>query len=63
MAVAIWDHRPDAAALLDARLRLGWSPRESPVGEGPRVLGYAACLLDAGPRPPGDGSLRPLERE
>ena len=46
MAVAIWDHRPEAAELLRERLRRGWIPRESPVGDGPRILGYAACLLN-----------------
>lgn len=46
MAVAIWDHLPGAAELLAERLRRAWRPRESPVGEGPKILGYAACLLD-----------------
>jgi len=47
MAVAIWDHLPDAAELLTERLRRGWRPRLSPVGDGPKILGYAACLLSA----------------
>lgn len=46
MAVAIWDHRPDGPELLAERVARGWLPRESPVAEGPRVLGYAACLLE-----------------
>ncbi|MEL6344094.1 MAG: hypothetical protein AAFV53_13325 [Myxococcota bacterium] len=43
-AVAVWDHRPDAQALLDDRLAHGWRPQPSPMVGGPQVLGYAACV-------------------
>jgi hypothetical protein len=45
MAVAIWDHRPNAQELLDARLQRGWTPTASGLKEGARVLGYAACVV------------------
>lgn len=51
MAVAIFDHRPDAAELLQARLRQGWRPTPSRLKEGERVLGYAACAVTGEPRP------------
>ena len=40
----MWDHRPDARELLDARLAAGWRPTPSLLQVGPTVLGYAACL-------------------
>lgn len=43
MAVAIWDHRPTARELLDARLADGWTPTPTATQDGPEVLGYAAC--------------------
>ena len=43
MAVAIWDHRPDADALLARRLARGWIPRPTATRAGPVILGHAAC--------------------
>ena len=51
MAVAILDHRPDAAELLRARLQQGWRPTPSPLKGGERVLGYAACAVTGECRP------------
>ena len=51
MAVAILDHRPDAAELLAARLARGWRPMPSRLKEGERVLGYAACVVTGEHRP------------
>jgi hypothetical protein len=50
-AVARYDRRPCAARLLRDRLARGWRPQPSPMVEGPRVLGFAACL-EAGTCPP-----------
>jgi hypothetical protein len=44
-AVAVWDHRPDAAELLAYRLDHGWKPTASMLKAGDRVLGYAACAV------------------
>ncbi|MBI5512156.1 MAG: hypothetical protein HY909_00220 [Deltaproteobacteria bacterium] len=44
-AVAVWSARPDAEALLRARLAGGWSPTPTRLKDGPAVLGYAACAL------------------
>jgi hypothetical protein len=41
----VWDHRPDAAQLLQDRLQRGWSPTPSKLKEGEKVLGYAACAV------------------
>ena len=46
MAVAILDHQPNAAELLEARLARGWRPTPSQLKEGARVLGYAACEVE-----------------
>jgi hypothetical protein len=43
-AVAVWDHRPTPAELLEARLARGWTPTPTRTRDGPVVLGYAACL-------------------
>jgi hypothetical protein len=43
-AVAVWNERPDAAALLRARVERGWTPTPTATREGPQVLGYASCL-------------------
>jgi hypothetical protein len=51
MAVAIFDHQPDAAELLAARLARGWRPTPSRLREGERVLGYAACAVTGEHRP------------
>jgi len=42
-AVSVWDHRPTAKELLDARVAKGWQPTPTTLREGERVLGYAAC--------------------
>jgi hypothetical protein len=47
MAVAIWDHRPTAAEILNRRLASGWTPTTSALKDGERVLGYAACVVSA----------------
>lgn len=47
-AVAVFDHRPDAAELLARRLERGWRPTPSALREGERVLGYAACVVAGG---------------
>jgi hypothetical protein len=44
-AVAVWDHRPSARELLDARVARGWRPTPTGTRSGPQVLGYAACLV------------------
>ncbi|MCA9592599.1 MAG: hypothetical protein KC776_04785 [Myxococcales bacterium] len=43
-AVAVWDHEPSAAELLEARLARGWTPTPTALKDGEAVLGYAACL-------------------
>ncbi|MCA9638168.1 MAG: hypothetical protein KC420_19200 [Myxococcales bacterium] len=48
MAVAIWDHRPSADALLAARVEAGWRPTPTATRGGDVVLGHAACLLSKG---------------
>lgn len=44
MAVAIWNEAPTDQALLDARLARGWLPTATAMVDGPKVLGYAACV-------------------
>lgn len=44
MAVAIWDHLPDADELLEQRLAAGWRPTPTLLVDGPRVLGHAAQM-------------------
>lgn len=46
-AVAVFDHAPTAAELLEARLARGWRPTASALKEGELVLGYAACVVSA----------------
>jgi hypothetical protein len=46
-AVAVFDHAPSAAELLQARLARGWRPTASGLKGGDRVLGYAACAVSA----------------
>jgi hypothetical protein len=59
MAVAIWDHRPDADELLEARLARGWKPTPTATCEGEVVLGHAACLMVA--TSPRDRVVGPLQ--
>lgn len=47
MAVAIWSNEPTDAALLEARLARGWTPTATSMVDGPKVLGYAACVTAA----------------
>ena len=42
MAVAIWDHEPDADELLARRLEAGWKPTPTATVDGDLVLGFAA---------------------
>ena len=53
-AVAVWDHRPTAQELLEARLAAGWRPTPTAVRGGEEVLGYAKCLSRRGA---GSGTL------
>ena len=46
-AVAVWNHRPSAAELLDARTALAWRPTATRLKDGERVLGHAACVVSA----------------
>jgi len=46
MAVAIWDKKPNADELLQARIENGWKPTLSALKSGPTVLGHARCLVD-----------------
>jgi hypothetical protein len=43
-AVAVWDHRPGAQELLEARLAAGWRPTPTATRSGDVILGYAACV-------------------
>jgi hypothetical protein len=44
-AVAVWDHRPTADEILEARLNAGWTPRPTLLQAGDRVVGHAACAV------------------
>jgi hypothetical protein len=46
----VWDHRPSADELLDARVAGGWAPTATDTVDGPRVLGHA-CKLALPPGP------------
>jgi hypothetical protein len=46
MAVAVWDHAPDADELLAKRLANGWHPTPSILQAGETILGHAACLVE-----------------
>ena len=58
MAVAIWDHKPDPAELLERRLARGWTPMPTATTEGEVILGYAACLVNRSPIREGTPSPR-----
>ena len=45
-AVAVWDKHPSADELLEYRLSKGWMPTPSPLKEGDKIEGHAACLID-----------------
>ena len=53
-AVAVWDHRPSARELLDARVAAGWTPTPTAVRGGEEILGYARDLACAKPAPSGE---------
>ncbi|WP_434299678.1 hypothetical protein [Corallococcus exiguus] len=42
-SVSVWDRCPTADALLDARLRAGWTPTPTSTVDGDVILGHAAC--------------------
>jgi hypothetical protein len=44
-AVAVWDHRPSADELLDARLARGWTATTTATVDGHVILGHAACRV------------------
>lgn len=44
-AVAVWDHRPSADALLAARVEAGWQPTPTATRDGDVIMGHAACLI------------------
>ena len=46
-AAAVWDRRPSAQDMLDARLARGWRPTATALKTGDQVLGYAACIVSA----------------
>ena len=50
--VSVWDSRPTADELLDARLARGWKPTPTSTVDGEVVLGHAACRVMATPRTP-----------
>jgi hypothetical protein len=41
----VWDHRPTADELLQARVARGWKPTPTATQSGEVVLGHAACLI------------------
>ncbi|HEX8921459.1 MAG TPA: hypothetical protein VF766_08265 [Pyrinomonadaceae bacterium] len=45
MAVAVWNHHPNADELLEARLSAGWTPTPSALKGGDAVIGHAACVV------------------
>ena len=44
-AVAVWNQRPTADLLLEARLARGWLPTATAMKDGQVILGHAACLV------------------
>ncbi|MBZ4397148.1 hypothetical protein VZQ01_04715 [Myxococcus faecalis] len=50
----MWDRRPSADELLDARLQAGWTPTPTSTVDGDVILGHAACRV-----PPGKGPATP----
>lgn len=41
MAVAVWDHEPDADELLDTRVADGWRPTPTSTVDGEVIFGHA----------------------
>jgi hypothetical protein len=48
--VSVWDRRPSADDLLDARVAAGWTPTPTGTVDGPQILGHA-CKLASMARP------------
>jgi hypothetical protein len=57
IGVSVWDHRPTADELLDARLASGWKPTPTGTVDGPVVLGHAACRIAVDDRIADDGNV------
>ncbi|MFO0579634.1 MAG: hypothetical protein U1A78_37015 [Polyangia bacterium] len=47
--MSVWDHKPSADELLEARVLAGWQPTPTDTVDGPQILGHA-CKLTR-PRP------------
>jgi hypothetical protein len=43
MAVAIFEHEPSPAELLERRINRGWRPTPTATRDGDVILGYASC--------------------
>lgn len=43
-AVAVWDHKPSAEEILEARVTRGWQPTPTMLKDGAKILGFAARL-------------------
>ncbi|MGB1277303.1 MAG: hypothetical protein ACPG77_16290 [Nannocystaceae bacterium] len=52
MAVSVWDHAPDAEALLTMRVNQGWQPKTTATRYGELILGHACTRFGKCP-PPG----------
>jgi len=50
MAVAIFDHQPGPAELLERRIERGWRPTPTSTRDGDVVLGFASCCSISIPR-------------
>jgi len=44
-AVSVWDHRPTADELLEARIAAGWTPTPTSTVDGDVVMGHACKLF------------------
>jgi hypothetical protein len=47
----VWDHKPTADELLDARLADGWTPTPTSTVHGDRIEGFAASRFPDLARP------------
>jgi hypothetical protein len=45
----VWDHRPTADELLQARVAAGWTPTATSTVDGDLVMGHACTLLPRRP--------------
>jgi hypothetical protein len=41
----VWEHKPTADAMLEARLARGWKPTATALKDGDKILGHA-CKLE-----------------